>query len=316
MELNKTQVRRYRTAANIASLTIANAFIFQAELAEKNPKVIKLRKLLAKPDIQGAVIEHWKFICEKINYIPIFSLATQAMEELPARAETQDALRQLGNYVLKIVEQRAALRHDLMGRIYHRLLLEAKYLGTFYTSVPAATLLLKISLAPEEWKVNWGDLTEVENFRIADLACGTGTLLMAAQQTVMDNHIRAATREGKAIDAEELNQLHKTLMQSVLNGYDVLSSAVHLTASTLALLSPGIEFKKMSLHFVPLGEQENGEIRLGSVDYLEAETLRTQLDLMGGFGAEAQTITGGGTVGTTAPLPKLDLCVMNSISVS
>lgn len=142
MALSKTQLRRYRTAANIASLTIANAFIFQAELAEKNPKVMKLRKLLGKSDVQGAIIEHWKYICEKINYVPIFALATQAMEELPARAETQEALRQLGNYVLKIVEQRAALRHDLMGRIYHRLLLEAKYLGTFYTSVPAATLLL------------------------------------------------------------------------------------------------------------------------------------------------------------------------------
>src|ERR1700689_2529810 len=132
MPLTKAQVRRHRTAANLASLTIANAFIFQAELAEKDHRVIKLRKLLAKPDLRGAVIEHWKYICDTINYVPIFNLARQAMEELPERSEVQEALRQLGNYVLKIVEQRAALRHDLMGRIYHRLLLEAKYLGTFY----------------------------------------------------------------------------------------------------------------------------------------------------------------------------------------
>ena len=311
MPLTKVQVRRHRTAANLASLTIANAFIFQAELAEKDHRVIKLRKLLAKPDLRGAVIEHWKYICDKINYVPIFNLARQAMEELPERSEVQEALRQLGNYVLKIAEQRAALRHDLMGRIYHRLLLEAKYLGTFYTSVPAATLLLKLALAPEEWSTNWVDLVAVENFRVADLACGTGTLLMAAQQTITDNYIRASTREGKPVSTEALNGLHKIMMQSVLNGYDVLSSAVHLTASTLALLAPGIEFKKMNLHCVPLGEQANREIRLGSVDYLQSESLQTQLDLMGGGGAEVQTVTGAGVVGTIAPLPELDLCVMN-----
>lgn len=311
MPSNKTQARRHRTAANLAALTIANAFIFQAELSEKNHRVIKLRKLLAKPDVQGAIIEHWKFICDAINYVPIFNLARQAMEELPAREEIQEALRQLGNHVLRIVEKRAALRHDLMGRIYHRLLLEAKYLGTFYTSVPAATLLLKISLAPGHWKTNWADLAAIGSFRIADLACGTGTLLMASQQTIADNHIRAATRDGKALGTDDLNQLHKLLIQSVLNGYDVLSSAVHLTASTLALLAPGIEFKTMNLHCVPLGEQENKEIRLGSVDFLQKETLQTQLDLMGGMGAVAQTITGAGAVGSTALLPQLDLCVMN-----
>jgi hypothetical protein len=311
MALTRAQVRRHRTAANLASLTIANAFIFQAELAEKDHRVIKLRKLLAKHDLRGAVIEHWKYICDKINYVPIFNLAREAMEELPERSEVQEALRQLGNHVLKIVEQRAALRHDLMGRIYHRLLLEAKYLGTFYTSVPAATLLLKIALAPEEWDTNWADFATIENFRTADLACGTGTLLMAAQQTIADNYIRASTREGKPVSADALNSLHKIMMQAVLNGYDVLSSAVHLTASTLALLAPGIEFKKMNLHCVPLGEYANGEIRLGSVDYLQSSSLQTQLDLMGSGGAEAQTVTGAGFIGTTAPLPELDLCVMN-----
>ena len=39
--------------------------------------------------------------------------------------------------------EQAAFRHDLMGRIYHWLLHHAKYLGTYYTSVSSATLLLK-----------------------------------------------------------------------------------------------------------------------------------------------------------------------------
>ena len=72
-----------------------------------------------------------------------------------------------------------------MGRIYHLLLLEAKYLGTYYTSVPAATLLLKLTLDIDRWpNVDWANHDALREFRIADLACGTGTLLMAASQAL------------------------------------------------------------------------------------------------------------------------------------
>ena len=47
---------------------------------------------------------------------------------------------------IKSVPRRLRCAHDLMGRIYHWLLHHAKYLGTYYTSVSAATLLLKVAL--------------------------------------------------------------------------------------------------------------------------------------------------------------------------
>jgi hypothetical protein len=307
---NKEQLRRHRTAASLAALTIANAFIFQAELSEVNPKVRKLRKLLAEPDLIKSLAEQWNFICEKINYVPIFKLARDVILQLPERAEVKDNLRELGEKVLKIVEERAALRHDLMGRVYHRLLLEAKYLGTFYTSVPAATVLLKLTLEPSRWNIDWTNLKAIEEFKVADLACGTGTLLMAAQQAITDNFIRAVTSAGKRVNVDNLRELHRTVIESTLHGYDVLSSAVHLTASTLALLAPEIVFHKMHLHCVPFGEQENKELRLGSVDYAQKTELSTQLDLMG-MSATAATVSGSGMQESIAPLPYLDLCVMN-----
>ncbi|MEK6324319.1 MAG: hypothetical protein AABN33_21990 [Acidobacteriota bacterium] len=308
---SKEQIRRHSTAAKLAALTIANAFIFQAELSEVNSKVHKLRRVLAEPDLINALAKHWTFICDEINYVPIFSLAKSVILELPERAEVKDSLRELGAKVLKIVEERAALRHDLMGRVYHRLLQEAKYLGTFYTSVPSATLLLKLTLDPSRWNIDWKDLKAMQEFRGADLACGTGTLLMAAQQAITDNFIRAVTSNRRAVNAEDLRKLHRTLIESTLYGYDVLASAVHLTASTLALLAPEIVFDTMHLHCVPLGEQENKEIRLGSIDFLQKTSLSTQMDLMGGTSAMAATVGGAGTRESTAPLPYLDLCAMN-----
>src|SRR6266481_3646462 len=63
-----------------------------------------------------------------------------------------------------ICRQQAALRHDLMGRIYHWLLHDAKFLGTYYTSVSAATLLLKIALSLE-WKYDFTTPRALADFK-------------------------------------------------------------------------------------------------------------------------------------------------------
>lgn len=155
-----------------------------------------------------------------------------------------EALRSMIVTAKKISERRAALRHDLMGRVYHRLLAEAKYLGTYYTSIPAATLLLKLALRPSGWPLGWENIGQVGQLRIADLACGTGTLLMAAADTLADNYVGASANKGASVD---LTALHQETVESVLYGYDVLPSAIHLTASTLALRNPDVPFKKMNL---------------------------------------------------------------------
>ena len=312
MGSTQTDPRRLSTAARIASLAIANALIAQAELSHVDARVESVRRTLDRDDLVNAFLDQWKFITEKIDYVPIFHLARQVLLELPQRSEVSGALRALSDSVMEIVAERAALRHDLMGRIYHRLLLEAKYLGTFYTSVPAATLLLKMTLDPRDWKVDWSDIKSVQELRVADLACGTGTLLMAAQQAITDNYIEATSAAGKKVGSQQLRSLHKVEIEDVLYGYDVLTSAVHLTASTLAMLAPDISFKRMHLYVVPLGVQINNRPALGSIEYLLGQEVVTQVDLFGEITAGAAVaVTGKGSAASQAPLPRLDLCVMN-----
>lgn len=256
----------------------------------------------------GKTATHWKMIVDEINYVPIFKVARDILLSMPADADA--AVRQLAHRSLEIVSKKAALRHDLMGRIYHLLLLEAKYLGTYYTSVPAATLLLKLSLAINRWPdMNWSDPSSLEKFRIADLSCGTGTLLMAASQALTDNFIKFRISNDEQVDDKSLRELHKLIIEEMLYGYDVLPSAVHLTASTPALLAPETCFQKMHLYSLPMGRMQSGQIYLGSIDYISADTIRTQLDLMSpGIGAEQ---VGAEEYQSVAPLPALDLCVMN-----
>jgi len=228
---------RRETAAKVSALVLANALIFQEQLAITDGRVSPLRKIEKEADFVGALATHWRWIWENINYVPIFQLGERVLDELPSAPSTTRAVSAVLTQARAICEQQAALRHDLMGRIYHWLLHEAKYLGTYYTSVPAATLLLKLTLAAE-WKQDLGDPAELARFKVADLACGTGTLLMAAAQAFSDQYIRTRAASDRPLGHQELSTLHRTLMENMLHGYDVLPSAVHLTASTLALLAP------------------------------------------------------------------------------
>jgi hypothetical protein len=307
-----TEIKRLETAAKVAALTLANALIFQEQLSQSNTQVYTLKHILRKKDVATELVRHWDFICETINYVPIFRVASEILSQVPSGPGSDSAIRHLIEQALSISARRAALRHDLMGRIYHWLLHDAKYLGTYYTSVAAATLLLKLSLAPSSWGLDWSNLAQIRALRIGDLACGTGTLLMAACQAITDNHIRALAAAGKKVDESALRDLHQALMEDVIHGYDVLPSALHLTAATLGLLAPEIAFKKMQLYTLPIGKDASGTIHLGSIDYLSGHELATQFDLMAGqnLGVAAQ-VTGKGVRASVASVPSLSLCVMN-----
>ena len=59
------------------------------------------------------------------------------------------------------------------------LLTDAKFTGAYYTSIPAATLLARLVFHNWPAGLDWSDHEFPGSLNVADLACGTGTLLMA-----------------------------------------------------------------------------------------------------------------------------------------
>jgi hypothetical protein len=304
---------RRHSAAKVSALILANALIFQEQLSATDERVRTLRSLVTERDVVSATAGHWRWIWENINYVPIFQLAERVLNELPSGASASSALDALIREAVDICSRQAALRHDLMGRIYHFLLHDAKYLGTYYTSVPAATLLLKLVIGLP-WSCNFSSTTDLTGFKAIDLSCGTGTLLMAAAQAISDRFIMDRARLGDQIDQRSLSTLHSTLMQNVLHGYDILPTAVHLTASTLALLAPEIAFRQMNLFVMPIG-MDGSNARLGSIDFLGGQTINTQFSLHEDA-VEVQRTGAGRTSYGNADLPNADLFVMNPPFVS
>ena len=98
---------------------------------------------------QDAVIsafrEAWRGILA-VDYKPVFETGRTALAALSIDPDTAQAVRSLAGVVARVSEQVAGLRHDLLGRIFHRVLDTARYDGSFYTSTAAAVLLAFLAL--------------------------------------------------------------------------------------------------------------------------------------------------------------------------
>ena len=210
----------------------------------------------------GAFQEAWEGILA-VDYRPVFQTGRAALGAIAAAPDNGLAVRNLARVVAQISEDVAGLRHDLLGRIFHRVLDTARYDGSYYTSTAAAVLLA--SLALREQDADWSNPNAVAALRICDPACGTGTLLMAAAERIRD--LRNAAGRGGREDDEALGL---ALVEDVLWGYDSNLTATHMAASTVGMLSPSTQFDRLNIHRVRLGVFD-GVPYVGSLEFLAGQ---------------------------------------------
>ena len=297
-------------ALRIGCLVLFNALAFQDRLAEVNEDV------QTAPEAWGygltGLRDAWRHICENIDYIPVFELAVNILDVLSTgRPEVQEPV--IAPLLKAVNDTRHLEGHDLSGRLFHTLLTDAKFTGAYYTSVPAATMLARLVFHDWPPHVDWKDHEFPASLNVADLACGTGTLLMAVAAEAERRHKRAGGKQAA--------ELHKAMVEQALHGYDVQLSAVHFAATSLAMLNANIQFDRMNLYVMSLGSQ-GSNVSLGSLDFLDYDEVAVQYALpsehMGASAVgiqDAKQVTGSGgrgaLEGVTVKLPDLDLAIMN-----
>ncbi len=259
---------RFNQAAKRAMLVLATAVMFHSQL-DKHRHSIKPRSFAGdwspasasqcaeSHDPVGAFSQAWE-LWLAVDYKPIFDTARSALHALAGAHEFAAALQVVARASLQVTRNIVGLRHDLLGRIFHKVLDTARYDGSFYTTTAAATLLANLALRAD--LLDWSDSAAIAQLRITDPACGTGTLLMAAAERIRD-------LTGATGNQAEVSRL---LIEQVLTGFDVNLTATHLAATTLGLLSPTTTFERMKIYRALLGVDENNEAKLGSLEFLDA----------------------------------------------
>lgn len=294
-------------ALRIGCLVLFNALAFQDRLTAVNQHVPTVDEARGR-GISG-LRAAWQKIRDDIDYVPVFQIAGEILDVVSDAPEDTQAAA-LDPLVKAMEDTRRLEGHDLSGRLFHTLLTDAKFTGAYYTSVPAATLLARLVFHDWPPRVDWRDHEFPASLNVADLACGTGTLLIAVASE--------ADRRHREAGGEDAAALHKAMVEEALHGFDVQLSAVHFAATSLAMLNPDIQFNRMNLYVMPLGV-EGSEVSLGSLDFLGESEAAVQytlsLDASGISAQGAQRVTGtgarGAAEGMTATLPELDLAIMN-----
>ena len=286
-------------AANMAALVIINAMVFQKRLASNEVAFQPVSAAIRDGRFSRmTLLQVWEHILS-IDYYPIFSMARDVVQEL-SEIEAAEVLTECARTAAALLSMGAVGRHDIAGRIFNRLIAERKLLAAFYTSIPASTLLAGLALSPDRWRhVDWSSAEGLGGLRVIDPACGTGTLLMAAYRQIVQNHA-AATPTGT-----DDPSLHQVLVEKIINGADVVQSAIHLTAATLAAMSPSVRFEQMQLHTLRLGRDSSEKIWLGSLDWLEAPETQSF------FSATEEQIGAASGAGGIVQRPRTDLVISN-----
>lgn len=288
----------------MAAAILANAFVFHESLAGGPgalSSVMSLGALRGASNLSKAgILDQWAKILQ-INYWSIFDIARRLLEHTPGPVGGS-IVETLTRTADRLLEHRLMRSHDLTGAVFQRLIADRKFLAAFYTTPPSAALLAGLAIREEQSPAGtpWNDSNALKEMRIADFACGTGTLLSAAYQRVSQLHELAGG------DAREL---HRNMMGGSLVGCDVLPAAAHLTAASLASVHPTETFTESSIITLAYGRQSDGGVALGSWDLLDAQRPFEILAIT----ARAAQGTGEITLDTWSSFPHegFDLVIMN-----
>ena len=252
----------------MAAAIVANALMFHMSI-ESHPAVPRLSALV---DDGGSItltslFSCWNLIINEINYWPIFRLAANVLHELPT-TKGNDLINQLYQSMQRLWNLGAHRMNDLSGRMFQKLIVDRHFLATFYTLPVSATLIAE--LVAERLGVPWHDKDAVTSLRIADWACGTGTLIGAMYQSVL-------RRVRKTMDDETI---HEKMIEDALFAFDVMPAATHLATSTLASAHAGTPFFSTQVVTMPYGEtQGHSEPQIGSLELIGEEGVRPLFSL-------------------------------------
>jgi len=252
----------------MAMTIIANALTFHAMITGTHdvPPITQLRTT-TRSSFQMELLLAWRHILDEINYWPIFKVASDLLATV--RSDTaRRILAVLADAAEQLAHIGATTRHDLAGRMFQNLIVDRKFLATFYTRPTSATLLAELATARLD--ADWSDLAAYPDLVIADLSCGTGTLLSAAYHAVLGRYRHAGGDDG---------DIHRRMIERSIVAADIMPAAAHLCASQLSSVHPSEIFDNTRVYTMPYGigagEERDRGVAVGSLDLIVAAQTRS-----------------------------------------
>lgn len=253
-----------RTGLQVVCLVWFDSLLILNELARKNPQFGSTESCRDETGniFPRAVKDEWGKVLA-VNYHSVFRPAYDAFPGVLPPASHRNTFTVLADAVDKAEQYLLGETASLAGEIFARVMDagQRKNSAAFYTRPEVAEYLAYLAL-PEEQEISG----ESRDWRIADFACGTGTLLRAGYRRL--KQFASARRT-------PLDDYHRAMIEQGLCGVDITPIAIHLTAASIVSLRPEVDYNPTNIGLAKIGASrgEGAGVFTGSVELLgEHET--------------------------------------------
>ena len=252
-----------------------NAFLVQHHLNQSGVEGVEPLSFAEERPYPTRVAAQWRSILRR-NWKAIFEPALEVLE-LATNVHIQSVSSALA-YLMKAVEyievRGLGTQINICAEIFPRLSDDRKQAGAYYTQPPTAELLAHLTINREDLDDReWRNPALFKNFKLADLACGTGTLLRAGLLRIRRFH-----RETGG-DLDSLKRLHQHAIETGIIGVDVSPIAAHLSNSSLVAIGYGDDYEHTRIGSCPVGGNESAT---GSIELFQHDRLTDMLHAIGG----------------------------------
>ncbi len=225
--------------------------------------------------IPTGTLEAWRRQLDGV-WSSFFEPAVKVLAELVRRdcKSTLEALAVLIEAAERVETSRVGTHRNIGAELFPKIAEDRKESAAFYTQPATAQFLAHLTIRNDDLStMEWKQSNLLERRKIADLACGTGTLLRAGYRRVASLHTRHGASRRSLID------LHRGAMNHGLVGTDISPVAVHLTSSSLALMNLDKQLGKSQVGWLEMG---GGSGTTGSLEYLKTSIVGDLFDNLAG----------------------------------
>ena len=196
--------------------------------AKKSNRPATLQECIdAKEPITRFIDAYQKWLT--VDYKDILAWNIAILKALKTATNGNDVVKLLAQAAQSIQMAKGEMPRDVVGITFCNAIEAAKQEGAMYTTLPAATLLTRLMF--HKSRINWKDVEKVKSLRIVDFACGSGTLLIACANYILDQ-VKKKDREAVA----------NALFEQILYGFDCNRRAIFQTATGLGMIAPHRRF--------------------------------------------------------------------------
>ena len=225
-----------------------------------------LEAIKVAPNAAELALRHWNTIIRH-DFRPVLEPAIEvisSVQDTGRKSGLNKAVRHIAAEAERLAEDYADLGADYAGELFNKVMGNQASDGAYFTRPVAASLLARLALDAAAPNADWTDRETWKRNKVADLACGSGTLL-AASLTEMKRRAR-----DQGAGERQLAELQKLAVEKTIVGLDFNPVSLQLAAAQLTAGNADVTYRNMGLHQMPYGSKGDDvrDVRAGSLELL------------------------------------------------